>query len=121
MKNEIIVPDQVFLGLMDGTIRGPFINFPKKKAEVSFTKEIATTMNNKSLFINKNSFKVIKKTISMVMKKYFCSFGKRKKQISNEVYMKNKNKWLNIINFDNNKILNEIKKHIEKNKFIILE
>ena len=88
---------------------------------MSFIKEIATIENNKFLFTNKNSFKVIKKKITIIMKKYFCIFGRKKKQISNKKYIKNKYKWLNIIKFDSNKKLNEIKKIIEKNKFIILE
>jgi len=40
IKKDIDVPDQVFFGLIDGMIKGPFIILPKIYAEVSLIKDI---------------------------------------------------------------------------------
>ena len=69
IKKDISVPDQVFLGLIEGTIKGPFIRLPKKYAEVSLTKEI----------------KIIRKKISLLFKsKSENKIEKNKMQVENK-------------------------------------
>ena len=48
-RKDNIVPDQVFFGLIEGIINGPFIIFPNKYAKVSLKNETNIIKNNKSL------------------------------------------------------------------------
>ena len=56
IKKEIDVPDQVFLGLMKGTINGPLKVLPAKKADVSFMNDKIIIMKNNFLLVNKISY-----------------------------------------------------------------
>ena len=49
IKKDIDVPDQVFFGLIDGMIKGPFMILPKIYAEVSLTKDIKIIRKKTSL------------------------------------------------------------------------
>ncbi|MDB3973377.1 hypothetical protein N9440_01210 [Alphaproteobacteria bacterium] len=49
IKKDIDVPDQVFFGLIDGMIKGPFMILPKTYAEVSLTKDIKIIRKKTSL------------------------------------------------------------------------
>tara|TARA_B100000965_G_scaffold390015_1_gene396376 strand:- start:601 stop:1083 length:483 start_codon:yes stop_codon:yes gene_type:complete len=51
IKKDNIVPDQVFFGLIEGTIKGPLIKLPQIYAVVSLTKERIITKKNRFLFI----------------------------------------------------------------------
>ena len=52
-KKDIKVPDIVFLGLIEGMIKGPLIKLPKIYANVSFKNEInIIKYNNFSIMIN---------------------------------------------------------------------
>ena len=64
---DIIVPDQVFFGLIDSNIFGPFIKLPKIQAHVSLIKDIKIVTKINSLlkviekykrFKNKNKLKI---------------------------------------------------------------
>lgn len=64
------VPDHVFLGLIDGTIKGPLNAFPKIYAVVSLKNAIKTNRYNKFLSLtviekkfNRNIRTVIKKNL----------------------------------------------------------
>lgn len=61
IKKEIDVPDQVFFGLIEGMIKGPFIILPKIYADVSLTKDIKIIRKKTSLLFNSKSENKIEK------------------------------------------------------------
>lgn len=61
IKKEIDVPDQVFFGLIEGIIKGPFIILPKIYADVSLTKDIKIIRKKTSLLFKSKSENKIEK------------------------------------------------------------
>lgn len=61
IKKDIDVPDQVFFGLIDGMIKGPFIILPKIYAEVSLIKDIKIIRKKTSLWFKRKSENKIEK------------------------------------------------------------
>ena len=70
-NEDISVPDQVFLGLTDGSIKGPLTKLPNIQALVSFKNDNKKQRYKISLSITDRLIKKYKKIIMIIGKKLF--------------------------------------------------